>query len=121
MSTQPATYNLRIPQRASLSEVIRVPYDGTGAEVFASIWDSPKRRRKFLDLSVTWIDRYDTWVPSDPSKVRSVFRVHATWEETKTVTKDGYWDLLWVWPDGLRDYLLEGDATINLNVTEEAA
>lgn len=116
MSTQPATYNLLIPQRASLSETIRVPYDGTGAQVFASVWDSEKRRRKYLDLDVTWINRREVL---SSSSVRATFQLSAAWEDTRQITKDGYWDMLWVWPDDLRDYILEGKAVVNLNATEE--
>lgn len=121
MSTVPATYTLYIPQRASLSETIRVPYDGTDVEVYASVWDSDARKRKYLDLTVTWVDRYEEWDPEDPTAIRATFTLSADWEDTKRVTKSGYWDLLWVWPDGLRDYILQGPATVDLNATEEPA
>lgn len=118
MSIQPATYDLLIPQRASLRELIRVPYDGTEAQVFASVWDSEKRRRKYLDLDATWINRREVL---SSTSVRATVQLSASWEDTREITKDGYWDLLWVWPDGLRDYILEGKALINLNATEEVA
>lgn len=119
MTVLPAIYNLVIPQRASLRETFRIPYDGTNAEVYASMWDSDKRRKQLLSFSIEWIDRYEEWDPDDPSKVRSTIIMTATWEQTRLITKNGYWDLLWVWPDETRDYLLEGSTIINKNVTEE--
>lgn len=118
MSTKPATYSLVIPQRASLEETIRVPYDGTGCDVYAQVWDSDRRRRLLLNLTTTWVNRKELWDPLDPTKIRATIKVTATWEQTRAVTKDGYWDLLWKWPDGLRDYLLEGAVELNRNVTE---
>jgi hypothetical protein len=112
------TYTLLIPQRASLSKRIRLPYDGTGCEVFAQVWDSDRRRKLYLDLSVEWINRAEFWDEDDPEAVRATIRLHATWEQTKGVTKDGYWDLLWVWPDDLRFYPMDGPAVVNLNATE---
>lgn len=118
MSIQPATYGLAIPQRASLVEVVRLPYDGTGCDVYAEVWDSDKRRKKLLSLTVEWLERAEFWDENDEDAVRATIRLSATWEQTKAVVKDGYWDLLWVWPDEQRDYLIEGPATVNLNATE---
>lgn len=120
MSLRPATYDLVIPQRASLSETIRVPFDGTGVTAVAQVWDSDKRRRLLLDLAVTWINRREQWDNADPLKIRATLKLSAQWQQTRAVVKPGYWDLLWVWPDGLRDYILEGSATVNLNVSEVA-
>lgn len=119
MTTQPANYTLVIPQRASLREKFRFPYDGRNAEIYAAVWDSDKKRKKFLPLGVEWINRYEEWDPNDQTKVRSTVVLSASWEATKLVTKNGYWDLLWVWPDGLRFYPLDGTAIVNRNATEE--
>lgn len=119
MTILPATYELVIPQRATLRQEIWFPYDGTDAEIYASIWDSDKRRKEMLSFTVEWIDRYDEWDPEDLSKVRSKIILSASWEQTKLIIKKGYWDLLWVWPDGTRDYLLEGSTIVNKNATEE--
>lgn len=119
MSIEPATYTLVIPQRASLSKVIRVPYDGTGCEVYAEVWDSDKRRKLYLSLAVEWVNRAEFWDEDDEDAVRATIRLSATWQQTRAVVKDGYWDLLWVWPDGERDYLLDGPAVVNRNATEE--
>lgn len=113
-----ATYDLLIPQRASLSRRIRLPYDGTGCEVYAQVWDSDKRRKLYLNLSVEWINRAEFWNVDDPDAVRATIRLYATWEQTRAVVKAGYWDLLWVWPDGLRFYPMEGAALVNRNATE---
>jgi hypothetical protein len=121
MSLRPATYELLVPQRASLSETIRVPFDGTGVVAVAQVWDSDKRRRLFLDLTVTWINRREQWDNTDPTKIRATLNLFAGWQQTRAVIKPGYWDLLWVWPDGLRDYILEGPTTVNLNVSEAAS
>lgn len=121
MSIQPAIYTLQIPQRASLSEIIRVPYDGTGVTVLASVWNSDKRQRKFLDLSIQWIDRYEEWDPLDSTKIRSTLSITADWEQTREIKKNGYWDLLWIWEDETRDYILEGPAIVNRNATEQEA
>lgn len=117
MSIQPANYDLLVPQRASLEETFRFPYDGIGSQIFASIYDNEKQRRKYLDLDVTWINRLQI---INPTTVKSTVKISASWEDTKQITKDGYWDLLWVWPNGKRDYLLEGRAVLNLNVSEAA-
>ena len=119
MSIMPVDYTLIIPQRASLREKIRFPYDGRGVEIYAAVWDSNKKRKKFLSLDVEWINRYEEWDPDDETKVRSTVILSAPWEETKIVIKNGYWDLLWIWPDGTRDYLMDGSTVVNRNATEE--
>jgi hypothetical protein len=122
MTTAPATVPLTIPQRGTLEHEIRLLFDCTGAEVYASVWNNEKRGTLLLPLTVTWIVRAETgWDPDDANRVRGRLTISATWEQTRAVTKDGYWDLLWVPATGERNFLMEGPAVLNRNVTEAAA
>lgn len=127
MTIVPGTYELVIPQRATLEEgPIWLPFDGTAivaaaapAGFYASIWASDKRTVKLLDLTVI----VDAAVivgddPDDPASIECKIRLRADWALTRAVRKSGYWDLLVVRPNGDRDYYLEGPAVVNLNVTE---
>jgi hypothetical protein len=114
-----ATYTLRIPQRASLLEIFRFPYSGINCNVYAKVWNNRRRERVLLDLTTTWINRHELYNQEDLSAVRSTIALTADWQETKNVTRNGYWDLVWIWPDGLREYPVRGPSAIDLNSTEE--
>ena len=109
----PATYELRIPQRATLEEIITlkaggVPVDLTGCEVLASVWDSLKRRTLLLSLAVVWLDR-----------TMGTFKLTATRAQTRAVMKSGFWDLLVKDASGNADYWLEGPATLDVGLTDD--
>ena len=121
MTVEPGTYELLIPQRASLLEgPFWLGFDGTGVQFFASVWTNEKRITKLLDLAVivsrALVIGED---PENPSSEECEILISAPWEETSLVKKSGYWDLLAVFPDTTRHYYLEGPATVNLNVSEE--
>jgi hypothetical protein len=121
MTVEPVTYELIIPQRASLAEgPIWLPFDGTGASILASVWTSNRRTTKLFDLQVEVLaDRVVGEDPADPGSVECKIALGASWTTTRTVKRNGYWDLLVIWPDATRDYFMEGPAIVNLNVTEE--
>lgn len=120
MTFIPGVYKLIIPQRATLEEgPIWLPFDGTGVQFYASVWTSDKRATKLFDLEVI----VDAAVivgddPENPLSEECKIRLRADWDVTRAVTKNGYWDLLAVWPNGDRQYCLEGLAVTNFNVTE---
>ena len=120
MTYIPGVYRLVIPQRATLEEgPIWLPFDGTGVQFYASVWTSDKRTEKLFDLEVI----IDAAViigddPENPLSEECRIRLRADWEVTRAADRNGYWDLLVVWPSDDRDYCLEGPAVINLNVSE---
>lgn len=127
MTVVPGVYELVIPQRATLEEgPIWLPFDGTPifaadppAGIYASVWVNDKRTAKLLDLEVIVDDEVVIGDdPENPDSVECRIRLRADWAVTRAVKRSGYWDLLVVWPNGDRDYYLEGPATINRNVTE---
>lgn len=120
MTFIPGNYKLIVPQRATLEEgPIWLPFNGTGLTFYSSVWTSDKRTTKLFDLDVI----VDAAViigddPENPLSEECKIRLRADWDVTRTATKNGYWDLLAVWPSGDRQYCLEGLAVVNFNVTE---
>jgi hypothetical protein len=111
---RPATYTLRIPQRATLEESLILKAGGvavnlTGYTVLASIWKDDKRRAKLVDLTVTHVNR------SAGSIKLSLSRA-----QTRAITSGGFWDLLVIEPGGAADYWLEGPAVLDVGLTDDA-
>lgn len=119
MTVIPGDYKLVIPQRATLEETFWLPFDATGVTFFASIWTNDKRETSLLTLTVV-VD--DVLVigddPENPLSEECKIRVRADWDDTRAITKNGYWDLLAVQPGGDRDFYLHGPAVLDRNVTE---
>jgi hypothetical protein len=126
MTVVPGEYKLVIPQRATLEETFWLPFDasaivtaGAPAGFYASIWTSDKRETLLLGLSAIVDDPIVIGEdPENPLSEECKIRVRADWDDTKTVTRNGYWDLLVVWPNGDRDFYLQGPAVLDRNVTE---
>jgi hypothetical protein len=115
MAVIPATYDLRIPQRATFVQEFTLPFDCTAKTVLAQVW-SARRTELLLELETVWVDRKET---VSAGVFRGRFKLRAEWEETALVTKDGEWDLL-VIDDatGDREYYLQGKATLDPGQTE---
>ena len=117
----PATYTLRVPQRATLEESMVLKASGqplnlTGYTVLASIYklvqpdgiaQVAQRGVKIADLTVVYVNR-----AAGSIKLRLDRGV------TRTITESGYWDLLVIEPGGDADYWLEGPATLDIGLTD---
>lgn len=119
MTVVPATYNLRIPQRATLSQEFTLPFDCTGKTVQGQVWND-RRSRLLLQLTTVWVDRAEVVPDTSPPQYRGRFRLEAGWELTRLVKASGQWDLLVIDDQsGRRDYYLEGAAVLDPGFTEE--
>lgn len=110
---QPATYSLRIPQRATLEESLVLKAGGvavnlTGYTVLASIWRNEKRTEKLADLTVTYTNRATGSIKLSLSRA-----------QTRAITRSGFWDLLVIEPGGAADYWLEGPAVLDVGLTDD--
>lgn len=95
-----------MPQRATYSAEIDLPINLTGHSVYASIWDSEKRRSKLADFTIVIVDAS-----------LGKFKLELPWELTTLIKKPCVWDLLVVYANGTRDYWLEGEITIDIGLT----
>ena len=110
---QPGTYNIRVPQRATLEEdfVLKAadqPVNLTGYTILASIWKDQKRRTKIVDFTVTILDA-----------VEGSIRLSLDREQTRDIKNDGYWDLLVIEPSEKADYWLEGSIIVDIGLTDD--
>lgn len=111
----PATYTLRIPQRATLEEPMTLKAGGvalnlTGYTVLAQIWKDEKRRVKLADLTVTYVNRS-----------LGQIKLSLTRSQTRLLDRGGFWDLLVIEPGGAADYWLEGPAVLDVGLTDDVA
>lgn len=109
---RPATYNLRIPQRATFEEIItlkadNVPVNLNGYTVVAQIWKTEKRREKIADLTVTYINRN-----------AGTIKLSLTRSQTRNLKIGGHWDMLVIEPGGAADYWLEGSVSLYIGLTD---
>jgi hypothetical protein len=110
---RPATYTLRIPQRATLEEPITLKAGGaalnlTGYTVLAQIWRDETRQKKIADLTVTYV-----------SRSLGQIKLSLTRAQTRAIGRSGFWDLLVIEPGGAADYWLEGPATLDPGLTDD--
>ena len=98
---QPARYDIRINQRATFRERIKLPFNATGYTVIAQVW-SKRREELLLNFAINWI-----------SRTLGEFDLYATRAQTRVITASGEWDLLVVEPGGDGFYWLEGTATLD--------
>lgn len=103
----PGTWNIEIPRRATFRQRFQLPFDCTGHELYAQVWTTVRRTRKLLTFSIEWIDQ-----------ATGEFDLVGESSDTQKVTRDGYWDLLVVYPNGESDYWLRGAATVEAGYTE---
>lgn len=108
----PATYDITIPQRATFSQTFTLK-DGDGVAlnlaghtVTAQLWTAG-RGTKLADFTVAWVNQG-----------AGQFRLTLAATVTRTLTADGYWDLLVANPDGSKDYWLRGAARLDPGYTE---
>lgn len=109
----PATYSLRIPQRATLEELITLkaggsPVNLTGFTVLAQIWEDERRQAKLADLTVTYVNR-----------AAGQIKLSLTRAQTRLITRPGFWDLLVIESGGAADYWLEGPAVLDLGLSDD--
>ena len=107
-TVKPATFDLLIPQRATLRERIVLPFDGTERSAYAQVWKNLRRTELLFDLDVTVNDRTPEFD----------ITIGAEWEQTRLMGKNAVWDLLVVNADGTRDHWLTGVALLSARVTE---
>lgn len=103
----PGTHNITIPRRATYRQRFQLPFDCTGHQLYAQVWTTSRRTRKLMDFSIEWIDQ-DT----------GEFDLVGESIDTQRVSKNGYWDLLVVYPSGESDYWIRGTATVDNGFTE---
>jgi len=75
--------------------------------VLAQVWDD-KRRRKFADMTVSVLDA-----------VNGEIELEIDSDITSQMKKQGEWDLMVIYPNGTKQYWLEGNVTIDLGYTDE--
>lgn len=105
---KPGRYDITIYQRATFELEVTLPIDLTGHTVLAQVWDD-KRRRKYADMDVEYVDR-----------VEGQIKLTIDSDITKTLTKQGEWDLMVLYDDETKQYWLEGNVTIDPGYTDEA-
>lgn len=105
---KPARYDLPIYQRASFRRRFKLPFNCTGHEVEAQVW-SARRVTKLVQFDVEWVDRE-----------KGEFDLVADFSQTRSVTRNGEWDLMVIYPNGERYYWVEGAALFDRGYTEPA-
>ena len=115
MTRKPYYRELLIPQRGTLRQRWRFPFDGNELEIYASVYESDKRREKFFDIDIEWIERNEVLESGLSS---CTFELVVPSGVTKTITRNGYWDLLVAWNGGDDEHFFHGPAILDRNVTE---
>lgn len=104
---RPGRYDIEINQRATYQLRVTLPFNLTGHQVLAQVWDD-KRRRKFADMTVSILDAVDGEIELEIDS-----------DITSQIKKQGEWDLMVIYPNGTKQYWLEGNVTIDLGYTDE--
>lgn len=104
----PGRYDITIYQRSTFSIDVILPFNLTGHQVLAQVWDD-KRRRKYADFTVQVLS-----ATNQASQVRLTIPASAT----KGLTKQGEWDMMVVYSNGKKEYWLEGDVQIDPGYTD---
>lgn len=103
----PGTWNITIPQRATFRQRFQLPFDCTDHELHAQVWRTARRTQKLMDFSIDWIDL-----------ASGEFDLVGDSRDTEAVRRNGYWDLLVVYPDKESDYWIRGTATVATGYTD---
>lgn len=103
----PGVYDIVIPRRATFRQRFQLPFDCSEHQLYAQVWETVRRTKKLLDFTIEWA--------SQPS---GDFYLVASSGDTNVVTKNGYWDLLVVYPNGESDYWVRGQAILSSGYTE---
>lgn len=108
----PAYYEVVIPNQATFSQDFQlknsagVALNLTGHTIRASIWTEDKRVL-LADFTVTWINQ-----------VLGRFNLYLSEDKTTSMTKNGMWDLLVIYPDLTESYWLRGPAVVAKGYTK---
>ena len=124
---KPVELLLPIDQAASINQLFRFYFDGTGLSAYAEVWNK-HNTLKLLNLTTSWVNRAEVgyWTKSFTLngvvrtvtyKTRCSLRISATPLQTSEVKEDGFWDLLLVYPDGSRFYQVRGPAPLRVRAT----
>jgi hypothetical protein len=105
----PASLDITIHQRATFRQEFTLPFNCTGHTVVAQVW-TEKRRALLFEFTVEWI-----------SQATGNFYLVASYEDTTKMKKDGVWDLMVIYPNNERFYWIEGNAIIDLGITDPNA
>jgi len=104
----PGRYDITIYQRATFELEVTLPFNLTGHQVLAQVWDD-KRRRKYADFTITVLST---------SNQASTVKLTIPANITKLITKQGEWDLMVIYPNTSKQYWLEGDVKIDPGYTD---
>lgn len=104
----PGRYDITIYQRSTFSIDVTLPFNLTGHQVLAQVWDD-KRRRKYADFSVDVLSA---------GSQSSTIRLTIPSDTTRLITKQGEWDLMVVYGNGSKQYWLEGDVKVDPGYTD---
>lgn len=108
----PAYYEIVIPNQATFSQDFQLKDSAgaalnlTGHTIRASIWTEDKRIL-LADFTVTWINQ-----------VLGKFNLYLSEDKTTSMTKNGMWDLLVIYPDLTESYWLRGPAVVAKGYTK---
>ncbi len=108
----PARYDIKIYKNATFSETFQFldeneqPMNLSGCQAYAQAWAVDGSKREFS---------FDTSVDGSNGKV--TISLSHTVTSSLNVELRAQWDLLIVWPDGTRDYFLEGAVTVDRGYT----
>lgn len=103
----PPTYELVVPQRATLRETFELPFSGEGKTLAAQVWTSYEKTQLICNLTVEVSQESPTWI----------FDIVADWEDLVNVSGSGVWDLVVDNGDGTRDHWLKGPISVDRRVT----
>lgn len=104
---KPGRYDITIYQRATFELQVTLPFDLTGHQVIAQIWDD-KRRKKYADFNVSITDAENGEI-----------HISVDSDDTKEMKRQGEWDLMVIYADGTKQYWLEGDVKIDPGYTDD--
>lgn len=124
---KPAELILPIPQGGSINESFRFYFNAAELSTYAEVWNK-NNTQKLLDLTTQWSGETEvgSWTKSFPvnGSIRSItytarctLNISATPQQTSLVKEDGFWDLLFVYPDGSRFYQVRGPAPLRIRAT----
>lgn len=83
------------------------PVNLTGYTILASIYRDERRSEKLADLDVIYVNR-----------ALGSLMLRLDRSITRTITTNGYWDMLVIEPSDDADYWLEGPALLNVGLTD---
>jgi hypothetical protein len=124
---KPAELPLPIDQGGSINQIFRFYFAGTGLSAYAEVWNR-NNTAKLLDLTTTWLSTAEagSWTKSFVFNgtvhtytypVRCSLLITATPAQTSLIKEDGFWDLMFVYPDGSIFYQIRGLSPLRVRAT----